>query len=562
MSSSSMPLKQTFQLKLENLSPDAKLTVYDGRDRVCFQSTGESAVVVRLPKGLYSIRGELAGVMRETPVRVDQDATLVNSEQLQIIPPQYTAAPLKGTALSHEYYRYPSHEWSLKDTCPLLGTPNTADSSFFVFIRPRDDSDEVKSLDQLFRLHLLDASGTVVASFSENVVKIDEKAGWMAFSARAPHGYYSLEYYGIPSRAIALYLFPGWQTQIFLMSHGRMLLFEGARIFLSRLGVGFNPERDDLTVATDLGLDYLQNDVNRLPKEVLQELLVGKFENPMMGLVAAHVLLKQGKLNSDLLKIVIGNLGSLLGECPDVSAIQLLYAMRRQEKVNESPFEHPPMFRAGLEAVVRASFDHVELLPEGGEIETISPFKLADSPWSSWEIELDSQLSFSSALLKPVGEFVPFEYIKQAHIEGTETDSGSASADSRLPLDWIQTAFLDTVTARIRSSQMAAKMGLGRKETFERAPEPASGGKPTTKSLAGINIDLRDFACDLGMPLRTVLASVEPLASHPISADELLKFRATAETQSEGRGWLKNYRADNRSAQFFPKNVMREESES
>lgn len=562
MSSSSMPLKQTFQLKLENLSPDAKLTVYDGRDRVCFQSTGESAVEVRLPKGLYSIRGELAGVMRETPVRVAQDTTLVNSEQMQIVPPQYTAAPLKGTALSHEYYRYPSQHWSLNDTCDPLGTPNSADSSLFVFIRPRDDSEEVRGLDQLFKLHLLDASGKMVTSFSENVVKIDEKSGWLAFSVRAPHGYYSLEYYGIPSRAIALYLFPDWQTQIFLLSHGRVLLFEGARVFLSRLGVGFNPERDDLTVATDLGLDYLQNDVNRLPKEVLQELLFGKFENPMMGLVAAHVLLKQGELNSDLLKIVIDNLGNLLGECPDVSAIQLLYAMRSQEKVKDSPFEHPPMFRAGLEAVVRASLDHAELLPEGGEIEKIAPYKLADSPWSSWELKLDSQFSFSSAPLKSVEKLMSFEYIKQGHLEGFETDSGSASADSRLSLDWIQTAFLDTVAARIRSSQMAAKMGLGRKETFKRAPEPAGGGKPTTKSLAGINIDLREFACNLGLPLRTVLASVESLTSHPISADELLKFRARAETQSEGHGWLKNYQADNRSAQFFRKNVMREESES
>jgi hypothetical protein len=199
-----MPLKQTFQLKLENLSPDAKLTVYDGRDRVCFQSTGESAVEVRLPRGLYSIRGELAGVMRETPIRVNQDTTLVNSKQMQIVPPQYTAAPLKGTALSHEYYRYPSQQWSLNDTCLPLGNPNPADSSLFVFIRPRDDSEEVRGLDQFFRLHLLDTSGTVVTSFSENVVKTDEKSGWLAFSVRAPHGYYSLEYYGIPSRALRM----------------------------------------------------------------------------------------------------------------------------------------------------------------------------------------------------------------------------------------------------------------------------------------------------------------------------------------------------------------------
>ena len=105
-------------------------------------------------------------------------------------------------------------------------------------------------------------------------------------------------------------------------------------------------------------------------------------------------------------------------------------------------------------------------------------------------------------------------------------------------------------------------MGLGRKETLKRSPEPAGGGEPTTKSFAGIDIDLREFACNLVLPLRTVLASVESVTSRPISSDELLQFRARAETQLEGQGWLKNYRADNRAAQFFPKNVMREESES
>ena len=41
------------------------------------------------------------------------------------------------------------------------------------------------------------------------------------------------------------------------------------------------------------------------------------------------------------------------------------------------------MFRAGLEAVIRASIDDEQFIPEGGQIEIIAADQLADSPWSS-----------------------------------------------------------------------------------------------------------------------------------------------------------------------------------
>ena len=148
MSTFSAPTKETFTLALSNLPLDANVTIYDGgRDQDPFEISGKSSISEALAKGLYVVRGELAGLIRETHVRRDRDVSLTHSESIQLVPPQYTAAPLEGTALSHEYYRYPSQEWSLKQTRPPF-KPSSADSSLFIFIRPREAKDATPSSEE------------------------------------------------------------------------------------------------------------------------------------------------------------------------------------------------------------------------------------------------------------------------------------------------------------------------------------------------------------------------------------------------------------------------------
>lgn len=507
MSSSSAPLKTTFHLRLEGLPADANLTVYNGWDQVVENVTGQSTVDLSFLPGLYTLRGELAGLIRETPIRLDRDLTLIHSETTPLVPEQFTAAPIEGTALSHEYYRYPSSEWSKKDTRPPLDVSKAADASVFVFIRPRFSGDHPPGKDLAEELFLLNADGTVVSSFTSSEIQSDTGHGWLALSALAPAGFYSLEYRGTPSRAMAIYLFPGWQTQIFILHHQRPII-EGMRIFLARVGQGFNPLREDSTAATDLALDFLQNGITRVPQSMMNQLLSGKFENPMLGLAGGYVLLRQPSPDVNLLNIVTMNLESLLGQSvPDVNAIHTLQSQLLKQPPRPFPFRYPPMFRAGLEGVIRASVDHPELLPADSVIERIATGLFADSPWSSWETgSLANTEAQSPGLAEASASF--------------DLQSTPGAAPSFAPkLDWVQSALLDGLSSRMRRLQLS-RSGAAQTNPPESG---ARGAEPSGPPGAPTVVDWRQVALRLNLPERAVQSALEGLSANPTAAESYLE---------------------------------------
>src|SRR5215813_1973313 len=506
MSSSSAPLKTTFHLRLEGLPEDANLTVYNGWDKVVGSVRGQSTADLSFPPGLYALRGELAGLIRETSIRLDRDLKLVHSESAPLVPEQFTAAPIEGTALSHDYYRYPSSDWSKKATRPPLDASKPADASVFVFIRPRFSGDHPSGKDLAEELFLLNADGTVVCSFTSSETRSETEHGWLAFSAPAPSGFYSLEYRGAPSRAMAVYLFPGWQTQIFILHHQRPII-EGMRIFLARTGLGFNPLREESTAATDLALDFLQNGITRVPQGMMNQLLSGKFENPMLGLVGGYVLLRQPSPDANLLNIVTMNLDGLLGPgAPDVNAIRALKSQLLKEPPPAFQFRYPPMFRAGLDGVIRASLDHPELLPADSVIERIATGLFADSPWSSWETGslANMNMEAQSASLVESGAKIALQI------------PGLAASMSTPKLDWVQSAVLDGLSARVRRLQ-SSRSGAGQINPQESA---ARGIEPSTPTAG---VDLRQVALRLNLPERAVQTALEGLSANPTAAESYLE---------------------------------------
>ena len=124
---------------------------------------------------------------------------------------------------------------------------------------------------------------------------------------------------------MAIATFAGWQTQVFMtISDG--LLFGSASVLMSR--AGFQPY-DRLPQAVDSALAGLQNGTNTLPPEERQMLLYGKFDNPMLGLVGAHVLLQDPDADPGTIETVLGNMDWLLGpDAPDNRALSLMAARR------------------------------------------------------------------------------------------------------------------------------------------------------------------------------------------------------------------------------------------
>ena len=352
---------------------DVTITVYDGRDTIAHQGTGNAALT--LPNGLYTVRAEYAQEFEERIVRH------TGATQVTIRPTRHAAAPLFGTATAHEYYSYPSGDISRKETDQPLGDARD-EGRLFIFIRTTDQR-AYQGQDLSDKLSLRKPkSNQVLTTFDDGVEK--NAAGFLAYSVRAEPGMYVLEYAGVPARQMPLYVFAGWQTQVFVIHHQRPLL-EGATIYLARSGDGFRAD-DRYAYAADMAINGLQNDRALMPREAMQTLLYGKFENPMLGLLGAHILLRQPKVERHTIEMVLGNLNYLLPGSSDVAALQILKALKLGEPIPKNiSFETMPMLRAGFEAIIAADNAAEQIIPDGGWVERIAARVYTDSPWTSWE---------------------------------------------------------------------------------------------------------------------------------------------------------------------------------
>jgi hypothetical protein len=361
----------------EQISADSQITVLDGWDNV--KMTGHGTVSLTLPSGLYPVRVERGGEMFEKVIR----HTGETSEELEE-PLRSSAVPTFDTVESHEYYSYTAKDWSTQDTGAAAACFKAPRGSPRVFIFVRAASEELERNKDLAKdLKLLRADGSVVTEFDASVVVQNRLEGWLAFSAPAQPGWYVLSHETEGRREMPLHVFPNWDSQLFLPFDRRPQL-EGASFLLTPLKKGFDPE-DRLTTALDAALNGLRSGLDLLPHNLQQELLYGKFDNPMVGLIGAYSLLRDPAAKKETVDIVTGNLNRLLPGSPDVAALKIMAAQRFGRPIKAAPVLFPPMVRMGLEAVIRASAQVPELIPENGLIDEIVFRVVRGSVWSQWE---------------------------------------------------------------------------------------------------------------------------------------------------------------------------------
>jgi tetratricopeptide (TPR) repeat protein len=118
-----------------------------------------------------------------------------------------------------------------------------------------------------------------------------------------------------------------------------------------------------------------------LSDRIVDELLWGKFENPMLGIYGAHLLLLNKKLVSDRLHLVIANLRKLLGrQHPDVEALALKVA---PDDV-PSMLDYPPMLRKSWWYILDATVRRPDLVPLGSFAANMAGRLWGDGVWLTW----------------------------------------------------------------------------------------------------------------------------------------------------------------------------------
>jgi hypothetical protein len=356
-------------------SLDTRITVYDGWDKILKEGQGQ--VDLQLPRGLYRVRAERAGMSWEKVFRHEEETREVLNQPLRV-----SATPVFDTATSHEYYAYTSQDLSRQNTRAALGDPNEAQGRLFIFLRALSE-EQYQGEDLAAQLSLLNWQGEVLSDFAHQET-IRDNRGFLAFSAPAASGMYLLRYEGEPPREMPLQVFPNRSTQIFLLYHGSLRL-ETAKIFLPEVNYPFNPD-DRFTQVVDAALTTLQQGGDFFPEDATITLLEGKFADPMLGFLGAHLLLRQKDIKESYIITVMDNLEHLTHGSPDFQALELLVCERLGRELPLKPFDYPPMLRPGLEAVLRFSIDYPELTPEKGLLECVATRLYVDSPWTSWDL--------------------------------------------------------------------------------------------------------------------------------------------------------------------------------
>ncbi|MDR3636402.1 MAG: hypothetical protein P4L84_21545 [Isosphaeraceae bacterium] len=277
---------------------------------------------------------------------------------------------------------------------------------------------------------------------------------WAACTIRVNSGLYRLRLtrHEGPALEQTVVACPGWQTQVFLQqyphpSESDQLYADltSASILMARShgpGSGqpvFHARDPAMRLAEQARLG-LANGRQVLADSVVREILDGKFDNPLLGLFGAHLLLQKWEADQQAkrsaggpvadrlggeqsrtvfdeyldglygggvtFQTIVENLRRLLGHGthPDVEALALLLdpsgggyrfqappTLRRNRRGKlvgahggRYRFEIPPMLRRSWALVVAATAEHPELVPEGSLASQIAERLWGEEPWLVW----------------------------------------------------------------------------------------------------------------------------------------------------------------------------------
>jgi hypothetical protein len=365
---------------------DLKVTVYDAnRNEVVQLAEGGGASEVQLARGLYSVRVEGPTGFEEQAIRLDRDLDLSS-----FVPKRYSAAPIRGSQLTEDYYTDPSEDLSRKETRPPL-SPD-ANSRLFIFAR-MIDRQRASLFQSPLQLSLCLADGEIVTSFEQPEVYADRSAGWWAFSVAARAGFYRLRSTGSNGREIGIHLFPDWQTQVFLLVGDDGPVLQGCRIFMAPALEGFHAN-DGVAELVDDSIAALADSTADPSPTLVRDLLDLKFENPVLGLIGAHLLIRANRRPAELSLTgrhepsrIVEKLRSILGDCADVRALQI--ALSPEAGFQPAMFSEPPMLLAGFQTVIEAAGRYPSLIADAPIVDDIADNLYSDSVWTTWASLLD-----------------------------------------------------------------------------------------------------------------------------------------------------------------------------
>jgi hypothetical protein len=322
--------------------PGVEVSVFDGKLRKLLPDESADDLRWSVPRGLYKVRYQAGSAIGEQIVSVDRLAPPV-----QVVPPHLeftSSAPLTQTASTHEYHTQPAVDASRR-------APRTIGSGASLFAMIRSRSGAFGRSSPADGLTLV-RDGRTLVDFSK--AERDPANTCAALHVELDPGAYTLQYDSAAATMRQTVFLPGgWQTQLFVSETTAEatagLDIPGLAVLLARPGMGFEPGGIAFQ-ASELARKALRRGQPSLTPEQTRFLLDEKFENPMLGVLAAHLLILRPRRNNDLIKTVLQHLERMTPDHPDLACLQLAIEPRSARKVMA-----PPMLARSWDLLVEAS---------------------------------------------------------------------------------------------------------------------------------------------------------------------------------------------------------------
>ena len=516
------PGSDSVTLRVTTEDKSAEIFIIDGQFNLVARGIGPTKDFELAP-GLYKVKITGGNETREEQVALRPGSAPVLQEFSRLV--FASPAPLADTSKTHEFHIEAAIEQSR-----LIHVQAGAGSKIFVFARgwtekQRTDSDTHQRQHPATGLKLLNETGeTAVVDFETQSEKDLGWEPWAACNVSVNPGNYRLRL-DVPSLngtiEQTVVASPGWQTQIFLLQRDysedqpqaesptasrKQADLLNASVLMSR--GGFDYDRNDLR-SVELARLALTNQRKVLSGE-LRQLLRDKFENPMLGIFGAHLLLLDNEPDKELFGIVVNKLRDLVGPAhPDVEALAL-----QLPQSSNYQFKSPPMLQRSWSLICQATADKPELVPSESVLAGVSGSWWGNSIWLSWLTpqpgsENDFDEASDESELGNVEEAILLK-LKSA----TYKERRSRSRSRRKPLD--------VEDERQKRAPTAAAMAVGAEsmsieDTQAAEVESASAveaDNELTSAVQQISADpetIKNLTRQLGVPRSVVEKSVETL---------------------------------------------------
>ena len=330
-------------------------------DKYAVVASGVGHLSAQVPPGLYKVRQRIGDNERSEVVEVEASGSPV-----YVALPALSFAspiPLQGTNTSREF-----QQAALGQTGTMAVGQGTGRISLLVrdsrWEMGGDNNDRGEFLTgEVSRLSIGSLDGTFDRPL-QRLGQVDIVRGFFRASIDVAPGHYVLSQSASEGlqHCLPLEVKAAWVPQVFLRiaqqsgsTQPQALDLDHASIVYACPGEQLYPSNPDLLLLEVVRKAFARRRTD-IGAEFLQDLLEGKYRNPMLGLIGSHLLLDSAEQDKARMKAVVDNTAALLGEdFPDIIALRL----RLADRTNTPPGQGlpavvaPPLLAASWAALTR-----------------------------------------------------------------------------------------------------------------------------------------------------------------------------------------------------------------